>query len=230
MVITYTTLMGLAAGLGMILLCTLGYHLYRQESLPTFDGWAFSFAALGGILTVLGGHMTLTWPLQAPERFKNFMFGEPLLLFGVLLIAAAVFLRRSGTDLLELCRNESGNKAFDSYLLALLRPVVWIVFAMGLVLTACTVAAFQYDVFATAPQQEPLFGTGPMKRFLSVALCLLYALPAVACLLVPFVFYTRNRPAMAVSGIALFISGAGWLATAVLVYYTHIGMDFNFRS
>ncbi|MEV0367145.1 DUF981 family protein [Nocardia fusca] len=228
--ITYTTLMGVAAGLGMILLCTLGYHLYAQKSLPTFDGWTFSFAALGGILTVLGGHMTLTWPLQSPERFKNFMFGEPLLLFGVLLIAGAVLLRRNGENLLELRRNDDGNKEFDSYLLALLRPVVWIVFAMGLVLAACTVAAFQFDVFATAPQQEPFFGTGPMKSFLSVSLCLLYALPAVACLLVPLVFYTRNRLAMAVSGIALFVSGAGWLATAVLVYYTHIGMDFNFRS
>ncbi|MFI9537626.1 DUF981 family protein [Nocardia fusca] len=228
--ITYTTLMGVAAGLGMILLCTLGYHLYAQKSLPTFDGWAFSFAALGGILTVLGGHMTLTWPLQSPERFKNFMFGEPLLLFGVLLIAGAVLLRRNGANLLELRRNDDGNKEFVSYLLALLRPVVWIVFAMGLVLAACTVAAFQYDVFATAPQQEPFFGTGPMKSFLSVSLCLLYALPAGACLLVPLVFYTRNHLAMAVSGITLFISGAGWLAIAVLVYYTHIGMDFNFRS
>ncbi|MFQ6227808.1 DUF981 family protein [Nocardia sp. NPDC002869] len=228
--ITYTTLMGVAAGLGMLLLCTLGYHLYKQEGLPTLDGWAFSFAALGGILTVLGGHMTLTWPLQSPERFKNFMFGEPLLLFGVLLIAGAVFLRRNGNALLELRQKDDGNNEFGSYLLALLRPVVWIAFAMGLVLAACTIAAFRYDVFATAPPQEPFFGTGPVKDFLSVALCLLYALPAVACLLVPLVFYTRNRAAMAVSGITLFVSGAGWLATAVLVYYTHIGMDFNFRS
>ncbi|MEU4840751.1 hypothetical protein [Nocardia testacea] len=56
----------------------------------------------------------------------------------MLLITGAVFLRRKGKGLLELRRKDGGSNEFTSYLLALLRPVAWIVFAMGLVLAACT--------------------------------------------------------------------------------------------
>lgn len=228
--VTYTTLMGMAAGLGMMLISTLGYRIYKQKSVPSFDGWALSFAGLGGVLAALGVHMTLSWPLQSPERFKNFMFGEPILIFGILLMLSAFFLWRRGQLLLDLRRSENGDDEFNSYLTAVLWPVVWIVFGTGLVLAACTVAAFRYEVFATAPRQEPVLGTEPTKSILNMILCLLYALPAVSCLLVPLVFYIRSRMMMAVGGVSLFLAGIGWLAVAVLVYYTHIGMDFNFRS
>lgn len=228
--ITYTTLMGLAAGLAILLVTILGYRLfYKRTAVTSFDGWALSFAGLGGILTVLGAHMSIAWPLQNPERFKNFMFGEPVFVLGVLLVLAALFLWRRGDMLVDMLSAKSdGQEKVQVYLAAVIQPVVWIVFGLGLALAACTVAAFQYEVFATAPSQEPIFGTLP-KSVVNISLCLLYALPAIGCLLVPLAFYSRNRAAMAVSGIALFLTGIGWLAVAVLVYYTHIAMDFNFR-
>lgn len=229
--ITYTTLMGMAAGVAMILVVLLGYKLfYKRTAVTTFDGWALSFAGLGGILTVLGAHMSIVWPLQDPERFKNFMFGEPVFVLGVLLLLAAFFLWRRGDLLVDLLGVKGGDRQEKAqmYLGSVMQPVVWIVFSLGLVLAACTVAAFQYEVFATAPSQEPVLGTWP-KGLVNASLSLLYALPALGCLLAPLAFYVRSRNVLAVTGIALFLTGIGWLAVAVLVYYTHIAMDFNFR-
>lgn len=229
--ITYTTLMGVAAGLALILITRLGYKLvYRREAVRSFEGWALAFAGLGSILTLLSAHMTLTWPLQAPERFKNFMFGELNLAFGVLLLLAAFFLWLRGEKLLVLM-TAGAAKANEAraYILSVIRPVSWIVFGLGLALTACTVAALQYKVFATAPPQEPLVGTMP-KDLVNLSLSMLYALPAIGALLTPLAVYKRNRSVMATVGIAFFVTGIGWLVVGALVYYTHIAMDFNFRA
>jgi uncharacterized membrane protein len=228
--ITYTTLMGFAAGISMILVTVLGYKLfYKQAKVDTFDGWALSFAGLGGILTVLGAHMSIIWPLQAPERFKNFMFGEPVLVLGVLLLLAAFFLWRRSDMLITLLHGtKSQQKDARNHLFAVIQPVSWIIFGLGLVLGACTIAAFQYEVFATAPAQEPILGTLP-KALTNTALSMLYALPALGCLLVPVAFYLRSRKVMLASGLLILLTGIGWLAVATLVYYTHIAMDFNFR-
>lgn len=228
--ITYTTLMGLAAGLAMVLVTVLGYKLlYKRSAIVSFDGWALSFGGLGAILTVLGAHMAIAWPLQNPERFKNFMFGEPVFVLGALLVLAAFFLWRRGDMIIQMLEGKGGTQQkAQAYLTAVVRPVTWIIFGLGLVLAACTIAAFQYEVFATAPSQEPILGTWP-KGLVNAGLSLLYALPAIGCLLAPVAFYTRHRSALALSGIALFLTGVGWLAVSVLVYYTHIAMDFNFR-
>lgn len=220
--ITYTSLMGLAAGLGMVLITLLGYKLFiKKEAIPTFDGWALSLGGLGGILTALGLHMTLTWPLQSPERYKNFMFGEPILLLGVLFLLAAFFLWRRG-DLLR--------KAADSkYLTAVMAPMSLIIGGIGLALSALTLAAIQYQVFATAPPQEPILGTWP-KPLVNGILTALYALPAIGCLVAPFAMRSRNRVLMTITGSAWMLAGIGWIIAAVVVYFTHIAMDFNFRA
>lgn len=220
--ITYTSLMGLAAGLGMVLVVLLGYKLFfKKQSIVTFDGWALAFGGLGFILTALSLHMSLTWPLQAPERYKNFMFGEPVLLLGVLLMLAAIFLWRRGAKLHDVSAR--------TYMAAVIAPVSWIIGGTGLALAALTVAAFQYQVFATAPAQEPILGTLP-KPLVNAMLASLYALPALGCLLAPFAIYTRNRIAMAIVGSTWLLAGIGWIVTAVVVYFTHIAMDFNFRT
>lgn len=226
--ITYTTLMGLASGLGLILVTALGYKLFfKKQAVRSFEGWALSFGGLGAVLTLLSAHMTITWPLQDPERFKNFMFGELNLMFGVLLLMAAFFLWRRGDTLAAA----AGKKADDvaAYLLTVSRPVSWIVFGLGLALAACAVGAFQYEVFATAPGQEPILGTWP-KELVNFSLCMLYVLPAIGALLAPWAVYTQKRSVMSAMGIAFLLTGIGWLSVAALVYYTHIAMDFNFRA
>jgi hypothetical protein len=226
--ITYTTLMGLAAGVAMILLAVLGYKLfYKRTAIATFDGWALSFTGLGSILAILGAHMSIAWPLQNPERFKNFMFGEPVFALGVLLVLAGFFLWRRGDTLVAMLSGKGDEKA-RAYLLAVMQPIVWIVFALGMALAACAVGAFQYEVFGTAPTQEPLFGTMP-KSLANAFFSMFYVLPALGCLLAPLALYGRNRIVMMISGGAIFLTGLGWLAIAVFVYYSHIAMDFNFR-
>ncbi|MEU8226335.1 DUF981 family protein [Kribbella sp. NPDC048915] len=230
--ITYTTLMGFASGMGILLVVQLGRRLLvsPRAGIVSFDGWALSFAGLGAILTVLGGHMSVAWPLQNPERFKNFMFGEPVVVLGVLLLSAGFFLWRRGDALVAMLGPKGAvSEEVRTYLATVLRPVVWIVFGLGLVLAACAAAALRYEVFASAPPQEPLLGTLP-KSLVNLPLCALYVLPAVGCLLAPLAVIGRSRGAMAVTGVTLSLTGLGWLAVAVLVYYTHVGMDFNFRG
>jgi len=87
---TYNTVMAVAAGVGLLLVVDLGRRLRREEAVGV-EGYAVAFAIVGALLTVTGLHMTLTWPL-APIGFPfdNIVFGEPALVFGVILLAAAV--------------------------------------------------------------------------------------------------------------------------------------------
>jgi uncharacterized membrane protein len=62
MVIEYNTLMGVAAGLALILVPMLARKLYLRKKVSP-EGWALSFGVLGLILAVLGGHMSMAWPL-----------------------------------------------------------------------------------------------------------------------------------------------------------------------
>lgn len=227
--ITYTTLMGLGVGLALPLVVVLGYRLlYRRVPVASFDGWALAFTGLGAVLTALGLHMSLAWPLVNPERFKNFMFGEPVVVLGILLLLAGVYLWRRGPNIAEdlAAGGPRAGRALDR-VEDVLRPVTWVVFGLGLALGALTVAAFQYEVFASAPPQEPLFGDYPAAG--NLVLCLLYALPALGCLLVPFANLGRRRWVAALGGGSLLLAGLGWLAVAVIVYYTHVALDFNFR-
>ncbi|SHF01503.1 Protein of unknown function [Seinonella peptonophila] len=219
--ITYTTIMGLAAGVALILLPMLAYQLYKNR-IQTFDVWALTFGGLGMILTISGGHMSLFWPLQSPEKFKNFMFGEMTCAFGVLLILAAVYLWKRGNSVLA-----KGDQALD-HLFTVAQPVSVFVFALGLALTAITIGAIQFEVFATAPSQEPILGTWP-KSLVNLSLCALYALPAIGCLVTLPAVWVRSQKLMMVACSTWFVTGIGWLLVAVVVYYTHIAMDFNFR-
>src|SRR5579884_178300 len=98
--ILYNTLMGVAAGAGILLLVALGALVTFTNEPPQLSSWAWAFAPLGLILTILGTAMSVSWPLpalpasQSPHccRADNIIFGEPSLFLGVLLLALAALL------------------------------------------------------------------------------------------------------------------------------------------
>ncbi|MEU8264127.1 DUF981 family protein [Micromonospora sp. NPDC048999] len=214
----YTTMMGLSAGAGLILVALLGRELHRGE-VASLDGWALALGTAGVLLAVSGLHMVLTQSIGLEgEQFKNEFFGGLTAPFGFLLIAAAIFLWRRGDDL--LARPDPVGRLY-----AAAGPPAVLVLGLGLSLIAVTVAAFQHEIFATAPVQEPILGTAP-KWLVNAGLSSLFGLPGVGATLAPIGVWLRNRPLMAISGVAFTAAGAGWMLTGALVYYTHIGMAF----
>jgi uncharacterized membrane protein len=81
------TLMAIAAGLALVMIVGLGWRLARGGTVHR-QAWAAAFAGLGFILTLLGAHMTLTWPLSGPTAFDSIAFGEPSLALDVILLSA----------------------------------------------------------------------------------------------------------------------------------------------
>ncbi|GAA3981152.1 DUF981 domain-containing protein [Actinomadura viridis] len=218
----YTTLMGVAAGTALIVLVLLGVELHKGK-VTTFGGWALGLAVPGLLLTVTGLHMTLTQSIKLEgEVFKNSIFGELSAAFGVLALAAAFYLWRRGEPLLA-------RPDLVDHLYVIARPVSIMVFGLGLGLLACTIGAFDYQIFATAPQAEPIMGTWP-KWLVNTGLSSLLALPAVGALLAPVAIWRANRRLLGIAGVAFFAAGVGWVLTGALVYYTHIAMDFNLRA
>ncbi len=116
--ILYNTLMGVAAGTAMLMVPILARKLHRRESIAP-EGWALTFGILGVILTFLGGLMTVTWPLNVNPPI-NIMFGEPTLVLGLLLLAAALFMWRRPDAFLDL-KDETFNR-----LIRVLTPVSWL--------------------------------------------------------------------------------------------------------
>ncbi|MEV0732390.1 DUF981 family protein [Polymorphospora sp. NPDC050346] len=224
--ITYTGAMGTCAGVGLLLLVGLGYRLvWRPGPLPGWEGWALSLGSLGAISTALGLHMTLTWPLTLEgEVYKNFVFGEPILILGVLLLAAARWVWRRGPELAE------GVDGLVDVVYAACRPVAVIILVQGAVLASNLVGAVNYKIFSTAPVQEPIFGTWP-EPVVSIGLyAIVLALPALGALLLPVGVWLRSRPVLATAGAAWVAAGVGLTLAGVVVYGAHIAMDFNFRS
>jgi len=65
----------------------------KQRKTSKFRRLAIGFAVSGFILTLLGGAMTLTWPLsKVGFPFDDIIFGEPSPAFGVMLLAGAIIL------------------------------------------------------------------------------------------------------------------------------------------
>src|SRR5688500_13889582 len=154
----YNTLMAVPAGLALVMLAVMGRRLGRGESVHR-QAWATAFGTLGFVLTALGLHMTLTWPLTGPTAFDNIVFGEPSLALGVILIAGSFLL---GSD--RFWRDTPSADAPAEVtakswprLATLLQPLSWFGAVMGLALIAI---AFVGPFFTPweAPPQEPISG------------------------------------------------------------------------
>jgi uncharacterized membrane protein len=79
--ILYNTIVGLAAGVALVLVAALFKKLVHGERVQP-EGFALVFGMTGFILTVLGLAISVTWPYKKVLH-ANIMLGEPALAFGV---------------------------------------------------------------------------------------------------------------------------------------------------
>jgi SAM-dependent methyltransferase len=219
----YNTIMGLAAGVGLLLLVWFGADLLRGRPVE-FEGWALAFGIVGLIQFVTGLHMSLTWPIAFIAPWDNIYFGETCLAFGTLLLAAALYLWRRGDALAGLERD-----ALLARLQRVLRPNGLFVFALGLALAWIGVFPLVYPVYA-APPQEPISGHfAGYPRLESTAFALLYFALALGCLLFPWAIRTLNRALLAIIALAWGVPGAGLVLFVAMNYFTHGGLTYNTR-
>jgi uncharacterized membrane protein len=221
---TYNTIMAVAAGAGLISLVYFARELTRGAVLET-EGWALAFAVAGFILTVTGMHMSLTWPLAKYFPFDNIIFGETSFGFGVMLLAAALYLWKRGAALV------AGAKPAEQ-LARTAMPVSVFAFGMGLALFGIAAAGITYQLFA-APPQEPISGLlAPYPWVEATAMSGLFALIGLGAVLFPFVLraYLRdgNFGTLArVVGWAWGLTGVGLLLFGALNFFAHIGLIIN---
>ena len=233
----YNTIMAVAAGLALVLLVVMVFHISRGRWIVR-EAWAAAFVVLGAILTFTGGVMTVTWPLEPPTQFDNIVFGEPCLALGVMLLVGAYLLgsRRFWPD-------DAGGGAGGSVagaeavreswwrLVALVSPLSWFAGAMGLGLFGIAAAGIQYQLFA-APPSEPISGEFANHPLLEATfISTLYALMGIGCVLLP-VALTRRRELKQdvlwrVIAVCWLVAGVVWIAFGALNYFTHIGLIVN---
>lgn len=223
---TYNTIMSIAAGAGLLGIVILARQLMTKPSDVSAEGWSLAFGALGTILTLTGLHMTLTWPLAAGGfPFDNIIFGETSLGFGVLLLAASVYLWRRGAE--ALARPEP-LAAFAK----VAQPISIFIGGLGLALFGIAVAGIKYKLFA-APPEEPIsgeFADWPMVE--ATFMSALFALVGIGAVLFPFVVNTVRKASTLTLPIK--ITGAVWAVTGVVFilfgamnFFTHIGLIVN---
>jgi uncharacterized membrane protein len=228
------TVVGVAAGIGLIGIARIVRTLLLSPSVAddtwsdgfSAEGWALVFAPVGFILTAMGLAITIGWPYRVPAVFDaNILFGEPALAFGVLLLAAAFYLW-----------NERGLISPDK-LWRTLGPVSLYIFALGLVMGACAISWWRFELGA-APPTEPISGTIVSGHALieSIPLFVLYGLVALGALLFPLLTTGQARGSSAgwltpkrratIGAIVYWtwlVAGVVFMLFSALNYYTHIG-------
>jgi hypothetical protein len=225
--IIYNTVMGVAAGLALIMVPLLARNLYMRKSVSG-EGWALSFGVLGFILALLGGLMSTTHPLFVNPPI-NIVFGEPTFFLGLLLLAAAIFLWARRDVIADV--GSSNKKVSDDaymYIKKVAAPVSWVVFGLGLILLSCTLAILRFELVGGAPPIEPI--TGNLSGHPAVEntfFVLLYGLPAIGCLLVPRAVRNLAGKAGRIVLWTFMISGVAFLLFGAMNYYTHVGLQIN---
>lgn len=223
---TYNTIMSVAAGAGLIGLVVLGRELRSDIKEVNTDGWALLFGVLGFILTTTGLHMSLTWPLASGGfPFDNIIFGETSLAFGVMLLAAALYLWKRAAAVI------AGQNPLRGWA-RVARPLTIFIAGMGLSLVALAIAGIKYQLFA-APPQEPisgLFSGYPMieATFISALLALVGVGALSFSMLVTKVATGQDSGSWAaLTGWVWTISGVLFLLFGAMNYFTHIGLIIN---
>jgi len=227
----YNTLMAIPAGLALVMIVVMSRRLVNGRSVDR-HAWAATYGGLGFILTLLGAHMTLTWPLTGPTAFDNIAFGEPSLALGVILLVGAALL---GFD--RFWRTPGGEApatlTIDSYprLATLLQPLSWFGAAMGLALIS---TAFIGPFFGPweAPPQEPISGEFADVPWLeNWFIALMYAGIGVGAVLLPFALARRSidraRGMLTSIGALWAVTGTIWVLFGAMNYYTHSGLTIN---
>lgn len=203
--VLYNTLVGFCAG---IVIMTVA-DVVRRYPVITLPGHGVVLAVAGVPLTLLSAVATITWPLSANPPI-NIAFFEPSFMLGVLALAGAVVLLRRW------------EREVDQEFLSRLRPGLWLVFAIGLMLLAISSAIFSYNLVGDAPPNEPI--TGQFRGWENTTFGVVYLLAAIGCLVAPKLELANVRLVMRWSWL---ISGAFFLLFSILNFRTHIGLLIN---
>ncbi|WP_431976048.1 DUF981 family protein [Micromonospora haikouensis] len=225
--IMFNTLMGVAAGGALLLVPHLWAVLAGHRTIlpasrrpPSAAGWAATFGILGGILAPLGLVMTVWHPLAVAAAHVDTLFGEPCLMLGVVLLAAAWYLRRQRDGwTLDLDRLRDD-----------LAPVTWLLAMLGLVLAWCAAAILRFTAIGAAPAEEPITGLlHDLPWVENTFFVVLYGLAALGCLSAPAAVRGHD-----VAGRLLYwswtVSGALLLLFSAMNFYTHTGMLINLTT
>ena len=222
--ILYNTIVGLAAGVGLLLVVKLLKQFSNGEKVQP-EGFALTFGITGFIQTVLGLTISVMWP-YTKVLHANIMMGEPALAFGVLLVAASFFMwcKREVFDGLGGASEKSVQAS--TYLVAVLRPVsVWI-FATGLMMASLVVAIVYYQL-GHAPPQEPISGYFGDSWVEPIFLAFLWGLISLGALLLPAAIANWNRQVINVVRLCWGAAGALLVFFSAMNYFTHIGLLMN---
>jgi Protein of unknown function (DUF981) len=222
--IMYNTIVGLAAGVALILVAALFKQLASGSEVQP-EGFALSFGVTGFILTVLGTTISVMWP-YTKVLHANIMMGEPALAFGVSLVAATFFLWRRKEIFHDLGAGGEKSAAATAYIRAVLRPVsVWI-FAMGLMMAALAIAILYYKL-GTAPPQEPISGRFSQSILEPIFLSFLWGLTAMGALLFPLGTRNWSGGILKICALCWQIAGVLFLLFSAMNFFTHIGLLTN---
>ncbi len=183
--------MGLAAGAALLLL--VQYARIAGTAPPRIkNAWALTFGVLGALLAVVGFQTTVAWPLLGAA---NLIFGEPALLFGILLIAAAYIIARTPIET-ETDAPETTPSSIDQFpdrLMVALRPVAYVGALGGLmvILLGWAGGIFGSVVFRPPSAEFPtglVAGTGLEIVYMVGT----YSILGLGAILLPFAFHRRS--------------------------------------
>jgi len=227
--ILYNTVMGLAASAGVLLLVVFSQRGARAPA-DVRKAWAVVFGALGTVLTVLGVHLNVEWPLLGAA---NVIFGEPSLMFGVLLLAAAVIIYRTPVEEAKsLSEMDDGISLSDLWdveplpreLAVALRPVAYVGALAGVmvVLLGWGGAAFGEIVFRPPTTEWPtgiVAGTGLEIVYMTAT----YTLLGLGAILLPAGLHNPDR--LRTAGVLLSVSALLVLFITLISFLGHVSLS-----
>ncbi len=222
--ILYNTIVGLAAGVGLLLVARLLKQFANGEKVQP-EGFAMTFGITGFIQTVLGLTISVMWP-YTKVLHANIMMGEPALAFGLLLVAAAFFLWHKRAVLVDLGQGTEKSAQASAYISAVLRPVSLWIFATGLMMASLVVAIVYYQL-GHAPPQEPISGYFADSWVEPIFLALLWGSIAVGALLIPAGIAKGNRKVVTIVRFFWNVAGVLLVFFSAMNYFTHIGLLMN---
>lgn len=215
--ITYNTSMGLVAGATMVLLVVFT-RVVQRPGRGSIEGWAWMFAALGLILAITGTHMTLTWPLKQIDgaaccAADNVSFGEPAMIYGVLVFFGAIAIIRGERAALDR------QVPFD--IVATVRPMLYAGAFAGIGLIMIGIAGLEFGMWGPPPPDEPIariMGDSVLERYYVAGA---YMITGVAAITAPFA--PENRIVARIFAATLLVGGMMWTFLGFTLFYGHIG-------
>ncbi|GGQ23396.1 hypothetical protein GCM10010187_44790 [Actinomadura coerulea] len=227
--IMHNTIMGEAAGASLIALAVFLFLARRGDRLWA-RGWALTFGVGSLILTSLSWDAITTGPFTAKPEI-NMVFGGPLLWFGVLLGAAALYLWVHGDTLQEPAgakRGETELYRFTATTRGTFSPVYLLVLAAGLNLLGNAAAIVRFNLVGGAPASEPITGRlGHIAWIENNSFGLVYALAGIATILLIGAVRDLGGRIAAVVITLFFATGLFFLVFSTLNEYTHPGLMTN---